>query len=330
MMSGKEIPFGTDREAARAADVDLLVTVLERMLLIRNFENKIAEFVKKGIFRGSVHFSVGEEATAVGTCLALEPYDYILPTHRGHGQELAKGSDPKRLMAEVIGRETGLCGGRAGTLHVFDRENNILGAQAILGAQFPIAVGVGLAIKLKDLRNTAVVCFTGDSTTNTGNFYEALGMAALWELPVVFACINNVYGMGTRYEETCRTEIHQKGAIFQIRSALVDGNDVEAVYRAMKGIVGWVKEERKPALVELRTYRIMGHSANDHHTYRSAEEIEAWKERDPIRRLAEKLIRSGVSPAEIESVERRARQAILEAERFALESRYPEFDGAEM
>ena len=129
------------------------------MLLIRRFEGRIAEFARKGIFRGSIHFCTGEEATAVGSCLALEAHDYILPTHRGHGQELAKGCDPARLMAEIIGKATGLCQGRGGTLHIFDKEHNILGAQAILGAQFPIAIGVGMAIKLKGLAETTVLCF---------------------------------------------------------------------------------------------------------------------------------------------------------------------------
>jgi acetoin:2,6-dichlorophenolindophenol oxidoreductase subunit alpha len=312
--------------ASAALDNPLLLLFLERMLLIRQFEGKIAEFARKGIFRGSIHFSTGEEATAVGSCGAIEAHDYILPTHRGHGQELAKGCDPARLMAEIIGKESGLCKGRGGTLHIFDREHNILGAQAILGAQFPIAVGVGMAIKLKSLPGTTVLCFTGDGTTNEGTFYEAMSAAALWRLPVIFVCVNNVYGMGMKYDDTCRTPIVEKGSALKIPSVTVDGNDVQAVYRAMKDVVGTVKREGTPALVELCTYRVAGHSVNDHHVYRAQEEVEEWKKQDPIERLIAELGARGVSPAEIESTGQRAARTVAAAEKFALESPYPQWD----
>jgi TPP-dependent pyruvate/acetoin dehydrogenase alpha subunit len=304
----------------------LLMLFLEKMLLIRQFESKVAEFARKGIFRGSIHFSTGEEATAVGSCLAVEAHDYILPTHRGHGQELAKGCDPSRLMAEIIGKRTGLCQGRGGTLHIIDREHNILGAQAILGAQFPIAIGVGLAIKRKGLAETTVLCFTGDGTTNTRNFYEALGAASHWKLPVIFVCVNNVYAMGTKYEETCSTEIVDKGRAFNLLCAALDGNDVEKVYLQMREIVRKVKQESTPALVELRTYRISGHSVNDRHSYRTEEEIEAWRKKDPVDRLTNALIRRKASLEEIESVRQRVIATVATAEKFALESPYPEWD----
>jgi pyruvate dehydrogenase E1 component alpha subunit len=316
----------TDGSAPAGLDSSLLLLLLERMLLIRQFEGKIAEFARKGIFRGSIHFSTGEEATAVGACSALEAQDYILPTHRGHGQELAKGCDPARLMAEIIGRESGLCKGRGGTLHIFDREHNILGAQAILGAQFPIAVGVGLAIKLKAMPDTTVLCFTGDGTTNEGTFYEGMSAAALWRLPVIFVCVNNVYGMGMKYDETCRTSITEKGIALKLPSVAVDGNDVQSVYRVMRDVVHTVKGEGTPALVELRTYRVAGHSVNDHHVYRAQEEVEEWKKQDPIERLKADLLRGGVGPEEIESAGRKASCAVAAAEKFALESPYPQWD----
>ncbi len=326
-MTGSGIsPVLTDRSGNEKVESSLLMLFLEKMLLIRNFEGKVAEFARKGIFRGSIHFSTGEEATAVASCLAVDAHDYILPTHRGHGQELAKGCDPGRLMAEIIGKRTGLCQGRGGTLHIFDREHNILGAQAILGAQFPIAIGVGLAIKLKGLVDTTVLCFTGDGTTNTGNFYETLSAASLWELPVVFVCVNNMYGMGTKYEDTCRTAIHEKGKAFKLLSVVLDGNDVENVYLEMKGIVQKVKRERIPALVELRTYRISGHSVNDRHVYRTEEEIQQWKMKDPIDRLTKELIRRKVSLEEIDAVKGRVTATVAGAEKFALESPYPEWD----
>ncbi len=319
-------PVRSRPPGAGQADTELLMLFLEKMLLIRHFELKIAEFARKGIFRGSIHFSTGEEATAVGSCLAVEAHDYILPTHRGHGQELAKGCDPARLMAEIIGKSTGLCQGRGGTLHIFDKEHNILGAQAILGAQFPIAVGVGLAIKLKGLSETTVLCFSGDGTTNTGTFYEALSAASLWNLPIIFVCVNNVYGMGTKYEDTCGTEIVDKGKAFRLLSVALDGNDVEKVYLTMKDIVLRVKQESVPALVELRTYRLSGHSVNDRHVYRTEEEVESWKKKDPLDRLTRKLLRRKVSLEEIESVRQRALAVVAEAEKFALDSAYPEWD----
>jgi acetoin:2,6-dichlorophenolindophenol oxidoreductase subunit alpha len=303
-----------------------LLLFLEKMLLIRRFEEKIAEFARKGIFRGSIHFSTGEEATAVGSCLAVETHDYILPTHRGHGQELAKGCDAARLMAEIIGREGGLCKGRAGTLHIFDREHNILGAQAILGAQFPIAVGVGMAIKLKRLADTAVLCFAGDGTTNEGTFYEAMSAAALWKIPVLFVVINNVYGMGLKYEESCLTPVAEKGSALKLPSVTVDGNDVQSVYRTMKEVVRSVKREGAPALVELRTYRVAGHSVNDHHVYRTEEEVDLWKRKDPIDRLTAELLDRDVGSEEIDCVRQKVSAAVAAAETFALESPFPQWD----
>jgi acetoin:2,6-dichlorophenolindophenol oxidoreductase subunit alpha len=307
-------------------DHDLLLVFLEKMLLIRSFEYKLYELAKKGIVRGSVHFCIGEEAAAVGTCMAIDSNDYIMPTHRGHGQELVTGSDPGRLLAEIIGKETGLCKGRSGTMHIFDKKHNNLGAQGILGAQFPIAVGVGLAIKLKDLKNTVVVCFFGDGTTNLGNFYEGLNIAALWSLPIIFVCNNNVYGMGTRYDETCKTEIYKKAEMFDIYSTYADGNNVEEVYYKMKDIVSIVKKDLRPAFFELRTYRIWGHSAFDNRPYRTKEEIESWQNRDPIDALEKKLSPGSIDPKEIDSIKEKVKGVILAAEKFALESSYPEYD----
>ena len=313
---------------AQSDDIETsqLLLFLEKMLLIRRFEGRIAEFARKGIFRGSIHFCTGEEATAVGSCMALDPHDYILPTHRGHGQQLAKGCDPGRLLAEIIGRESGLCKGRGGTLHIFDREHNVLGAQAILGAQFPIAVGVGLAIKLKSLRDTVVLCFFGDGTTNEGTFYEGLSAAALWKLPIVFVCVNNVYGMGTKYEQTCLTGIVEKGTALKVPSRSVDGNDIRAVYRAMSEVVRATKRDSAPALVELRTYRLAGHSVNDHHEYRSREEVESFGKEDPIARLTAHLAGRGVTGEQLASVEERVTAEVAAAESFALDSPFPQWD----
>ena len=304
---------------------ELLLTFYEKMLLVRSFENTLFELAKKGTVRGSVHFSIGEEATAVGTCLAIDRQDYILPTHRGHGQELAKGTDPGRLLAEIAGKETGLSGGRGGTMHIFDRQTNNLGSQGILGAQFPICIGVGLAIKLQKMRDTTVLCYFGDGTSNLGNFYEVLNIAALWSLPVVFVCVNNGYGMGTKYEQACTAEICRKAELFGILTARVDGNDVEQVYARTREIVAVVKKEMKPALIELQTYRIMGHSAFDTRPYRTTEEVEEWKKKDPIDRLLKRCAEERVDGAALRAVEEKVAAIMGEAEKFALDSAYPSY-----
>jgi TPP-dependent pyruvate/acetoin dehydrogenase alpha subunit len=304
---------------------ELLLAFYEKMLLVRSFENKLFELAKKGIVRGSVHFSIGEEATSVGTCMAIAPQDYILPTHRGHGQELAKGADPGRLLAEIAGRETGFSGGRGGTMHIYDRQTNNLGSQGILGAQFPICIGVGLAIKLQKMEDTTVLCYFGDGTSNLGNFYEVLNIAALWSLPVVFVCVNNGYGMGTKYEQACTAEICRKAELFGMLAATVDGNDVEQVYERTRDIVGIVKKEKKPALIELLTYRIMGHSAFDTRPYRTSEEVAEWKKKDPIDRLVRRCGEAGIDGAALGAVQQKVAAVIAGAEKFALDSAFPAY-----
>jgi acetoin:2,6-dichlorophenolindophenol oxidoreductase subunit alpha len=309
-------------------DNELLLSFLEKMILIRKFEFKLIELAERGIVRGSIHLCIGEEATAVGSCMAINNEDYILPTHRGHGQELAKGSDPNRLMAEILGKETGICKGRVGSMHIFDKDRNILGAQGVLGANISIAIGVGLAIKLKEIPERLVLCFFGDGTTNTGVFYEALNFAALWELPVIFIIINNQYAMGTSYDRACKVDIYKKGELFNIHSIYLDGNDVEKVYSEMEKTVKMVKKESKPALVELKTYRWMGHSAFDKRPYRPKEEIEKWKKMDPISRLEQKLLNNGINTVRIEQIKTKIDYIVNKAEELALESAYPVFDNS--
>lgn len=306
-------------------DKKLLTTFLEKMLLVRQFEYKVYEFATKGIVFGSVHLCVGEEATVVGSCMSLEDKDYILPTHRGHGEALTKGADPNKFLAEIIGRQMGLCKGRVGSMHAFDKENNNLGAQGILGAQFPIAIGVGLALKLKK-SSSIVACYFGDGTSNQGTFYEALNIADIWDLPILFVCVNNLYGMGTHYDKTSNVAVHKKAESFNIITETADGNDVEEVYKKAKKLISRVRSDRKPALLECCTYRWLGHSAFDNRPYRSKEEIKKWKEKDPIKSLEKKMIDSGVSPQEIETVKNNINKRIEEAAKFALDSKYASID----
>jgi len=307
-------------------DNELLLKFLEKMLLIRKFEYKLVDLAERGIVRGSIHLCIGEEATAVGPCMAINDEDYIFPNHRGHGQELAKGSDPNRLMAEMIGKENGVCKGRVGSMHIFDRDKNILGTQGVLGATISMTIGVGLAIKLKEMSDRVVLCFFGDGTTNTGVFYEALNFASLWELPVIFVVVNNMYGMGTRYDQTCKIDIYKKAELFNIHSLILDGNDVEKIYKEMTKLVKEAKKESKPALVELRTYRFIGHSVFDKKPYRPKEEVEKWKKLDPINRLEQKLLSSGVTFENIENIKLKTEDVVNNAEKFALESNYPIFN----
>ena len=301
--------------------------LFEKMLLVRKFENKIYEFATKGVVRGSVHLCIGEEASAVGTVLSLEKDDYILPTHRGHGQGLAFGADPRKFLAEILGRETGLCKGRVGSMHFFDREHNNLGAQGILGAQFPIALGVGKAIKNKK-KDSCVQCFFGDGTSNQGTFYESLNIASLWDPPIFYVCLNNLYGMGTHYKDTSRVSISKKAELFGLNTRVVDGNDVEEVYSNSMELAEYAKKNSKPVLIECKTYRWMGHSAFDNRPYRSKEEIARWKELDPIKSYRARLLQAKIPEKKIQEIENKVDGMISEAAEFALQSDYPEFDSS--
>jgi len=311
-------------EAKMKIEKNLKLEFFEKMLLIRKFEYKILDFARSGKIYGSVHLCVGEEATAVGTCYALDKDDYILPTHRGHGQVIAKGSDIAKLLAEVAAKETGVCRGRVGSMHFFDKTNNVMGGQGVLGAQFPIAVGVGLAIKLQSNNNIAA-CFFGDGTSNQGTFYEGLNFSDLWDLPILFVCVNNLYGMGTKYDKTCNVDVYEKANLFKIKTDKADGNDVEEVYFKTKKLVQYIREKKRPALIELYTYRWLGHSALDSRLYRPKEEIDGWMKKDPIKRLEEKLIQDKVSGQQIEDVKQKVDKIIINAEKFALSSSFPEF-----
>jgi len=304
---------------------DLMLELYRKLFLCRRFEEKVYQLILDGVVLGSVHLSTGEEAAAVGTIGALEKTDYILPTHRGHCQHLSKGAEPDKLMAELAGKETGYCKGNSGSIHIFDRENNNLGSNGIVGAQFPITVGAGMAIKYKKL-NSCVVCFTGDGATNQGWFYELLNLMSLWQLPVIIVCVNNLYGMGTPYSETSLASVNEKPRLFKIRSEVVDGNDVEAVYIIMKELVELAKKESKPALLECLTYRWMGHSAFDQRPYRPKEEIEKWKNLDPIKRAETKLISRGIKSSIIDDIKKRVNNQIEEAANFAINSKFPEFN----
>ncbi len=310
-------PAGLDR--------DILTDLYKKLVLARLFEERVYRLINEGIVLGSVHLSNGEEASAVGTISALTREDYMLPTHRGHAQVLAKGADPAILLAELAGKETGYSKGICGSIHLFDRANNNLGSNGIIGAQFPIAIGAGLAIRHKKLDNV-VACFFGDGASNQGWFYELLNMASLWSLPVIFVCINNLYGMGMAYSKTCPISVHEKAQAFRIKSVIADGNDVEDVYIKAKEIVDYSKKEKKPSFIECLTYRYMGHSSHDSRPYRPAEEIEKWKAKDPVRIAYDKLRNAGVPEDSLENIKIEVIKTIDRAEKFAKESGFAKFE----
>jgi TPP-dependent pyruvate/acetoin dehydrogenase alpha subunit len=289
------------------------------------FEERVYKLINEGVVLGSVHLSNGEEASAVGTIAALTKDDFILPTHRGHAQVLAKGADPAILLAELAGKETGYSGGICGSIHLFDKANNNLGSNGIIGAQFPIAVGAGLAIRHKKLDNV-VACFFGDGASNQGWFYELLNLASLWSLPVILVCINNMYGMGMAYNKTCPISVHEKAQAFKIRSIIADGNDVEDVYIKASEIIKYSKKEKQPSFIECLTYRYMGHSSHDSRPYRPAEEMVRWKAKDPVRIAYDKLRKIGVSEDRLEDIKKEVIRTIDNAEKFAKDSKFAKFE----
>lgn len=306
-------------------DRDVLIDLYRKMVLARLFEERVYKLVNEGIVLGSVHLSNGEEAAAVGTISALTKTDYMLPTHRGHAQVLAKGADPSLVMAELAGKETGYSKGICGSIHLFDKAHNNLGSNGIVGAQFPIAVGVGLAIRHKNL-DSVVACFFGDGASNQGWFYELLNAASLWSLPVILVCINNLYGMGMAYNKTSIISVHEKAQAFRIKSVVADGNDVEDVYTKAAEIVSYSKKEKKPSFIECLTYRHMGHSSHDSRPYRPAEEIALWKAKDPVKIAYDKLCNAGVSKGRLEVIKKEVIAIVDNAEKFAKDSKFAKFE----
>lgn len=261
-------------------------TLLRQMMTIRRFEEKAQDLYSLGLVHGTMHLSIGQEGTAVGASAALTRNDYLLNTHRGHGHCLAWGSTPDRMMAEFMGKETGYCRGRGGSMHIADVEANNLGANGIVAGGVPIAVGVGLSIQFRQTDQVVMVVF-GDGATNEGAFHESLNMASIWKLPIIYLCENNQYAMSMSVERAFNIErISQRGCAYGIPGVTVDGNDVAAVYEAVKEAKARAQAGEGPTLIECLTYRWRGHSKSDRQAYRTREEVREWQDRDPIPRFA--------------------------------------------
>ena len=291
------------------------------MLKIRRFEEKVVDLFSEGLIPGFVHLYIGEEAVAVGVCANLSRDDYIASTHRGHGHCIAKGADLKRMMAELFGRETGYCKGLGGSMHIADLSLGILGATGIVGAGIPIAVGAALAARLKG-KNSVSVAFFGDGANNQGIFHESLNLASIWKLPVIFVCENNQYGVSFHMSKsTSVNNIADRAVAYSIRGVVVDGNDVLAVYEAARDLVKRAREGQGPALLECKTYRIRGHFEGDPQSYRTREEVERWKEKDPVRRLRARLTEMNLmTDKEEERIEADLQRELAEAVEFAKRS----------
>jgi pyruvate dehydrogenase E1 component alpha subunit len=290
------------------------------MMLIRRFEEKAAENYALGKIGGFLHLSIGEEAVAVGVTSMLRTDDYAISTYREHGHCLAKGADPKRAMAELFGRRDGLSKGKGGSMHLFDKSVNFLGGHAIVGSHLPLAAGVGFAIKYQG-GDQVIVCYFGDGAVPEGEFHEALNLAALWKLPVIYLCENNRYAMGTSLERAlAQTEIYKFGQAYGIPCEPVDGMDVLAIREATGRAVDRARKDKVPTLLEARTYRFRGHSMRDPAgaVYRTKEEVEKEKLRDPIVLFRERALGAGVlSDADVQAIEKDVNDVVDEAVAFA-------------
>jgi TPP-dependent pyruvate/acetoin dehydrogenase alpha subunit len=284
------------------------------MALIRAFETRVTELYREGEIPGFVHTSLGQEAVAVGVCAALRDDDYMATTHRGHGHCLAKGADVDGMMAELFAKETGLCRGKGGSMHVADPARGILGANAIVGASVPLAVGAGMSSKL--LRQGRVaVAFFGEGAVNQGAFHEALNLAAIWNLPVLFVCENNVYSEFSDSRKMSRVpSVAERAGGYRVEASTVDGNDVAAVHEAALAAAATCRAGEGPVLLEAETYRWQGHYEGDAQPYKPADEVSAWRERDPLVLAARRLASDGAaSEDELETVEARARERVEQA-----------------
>jgi pyruvate dehydrogenase E1 component alpha subunit len=299
------------------------------MLLIRRFEEKTAEMYQRAKIGGYCHLNLGEEATCVGMCAGMRETDYLFTNYREHGYALARKIDPGRVMAELFGREGGVSRGRGGSMHLFDSEKRLLGGYAIVGGQLPLATGAGLAI-VRQQKDDVVVCQMGDATTNIGAFHESLNLAALWKLPVVFVVVNNGYGMGTSVDAgSSVAELYKKACAYGIPGEEVDGNDVLTVRDATRAAVERARKDRMPSLLDVKSFRLRGHSVVDPDRYRDQSYLDEIRSQDPLLRLGARLKADGVLNDEaLDELEADIDREVQAAVEFADES--PEPDPAKL
>jgi len=305
-------------------DRELAIGLYRTMLLIRRFEEKLYFLFSTRDMPGSMHQYNGQEAVAAGVCAHLSRTDYITSTHRGHGHCIAKGADLRAVMAEMFAKSTGCCRGMGGSMHIADFGAGMLGANGIVAGGVPIAAGAGITCQVRG-KGQVSAAFFGDGAVNEGAFHEAVNLASVWQLPVLFVCENNMYGFSTHYRRTMRlADIADRAAAYGIPGIVVDGMDVQGVYEAAGAAIRRAREGGGPTLIECKTYRFMGHSRFEPAGYRTREELEEWKARDPLVRFAEILRRDfSVSEAELDQVGEDVARKIEDAVRFAEQSPDP-------
>ncbi|WP_336248613.1 thiamine pyrophosphate-dependent dehydrogenase E1 component subunit alpha [Stomatohabitans albus] len=292
---------------------------LETMWTIRSFESGLEELFQRGMLHGTMHLSIGQEASATGACGALEPGDQITSTHRGHGHCLGHGASPERMMAELLGKETGYCAGRGGSMHIADVANGNLGANGIVAGSLTIAAGAAFALRQQH-RENVVLCFFGDGATNEGSFHESLNFASLHKLPVIYLCENNLYGMSTSIDRsTAGGSVASRAEAYRMDGQVIDGNDLLAVWEAVRAARQRAIDGLGPTLIEAQTYRYRGHSKSDRNLYRTRDEINDWRDnRDPIERFSVQAINAGwLNEHECEEIQKRAEVTIRDAIRIA-------------
>ena len=319
-------PKRKTKAAAAEVKVEELLTYYQDMLLIRRFEEKAGQMYGMGLIGGFCHLYIGQEAVVVGMEHAITPEDAVITSYRDHGHMLARGMDPKGVMAELMGRRDGYSKGKGGSMHMFSTANNFFGGHGIVGAPVPLGVGIAFALKYRDEPRVCVTYF-GEGAANQGQVYEAFNMAALWTLPVVFVIENNRYAMGTSIERSkAGTELFRRGSVFGIPGKHVDGMDVVAVKAAGAQAVTHCRAGKGPILLEMKTYRYRGHSMSDPAKYRSRDEVQKVRqERDPIDQLRKRLVGSGhVGEAALKDIDREVKEIVTEAAEFARNSREPE------
>ncbi len=304
---------------------DDLLRMYRMMLLIRRFEERATQFFMNGQIRGSFHPCIGQEATAVGGCFALRTDDYMTCTYRGHGQSLAKGLDAKEAMAELLGRRTGCSKGKGGSMHFTDPRIGLLGENAIVGAGAAIINGAALTAKL-DGTDQVGLTFFGDGATNQGVFFEALNLAAIWKLPVIFFCENNLYSEMTPIRDTVAADsLASRAGAFGMATAVVDGYDPLAVYDTTLAAVERARAGGGPTFIEAMTYRLVGHMVGDSEPYRTKEEVAEWRARDPITVFPQRLVKEfGICEEQIKTTDAQVAAEVLEIARYAEESPWPE------
>lgn len=313
----------------KALDKPVLLDIYRKMVAVRTFEETAADLFLKGQLPGFLHVYIGEEAVAAGVMAHLTPQDMITSTHRGHGHAVAKGARFDMMMAELFAKKTGYCHGKGGSMHIADLDLGILGANGIVGGGVPIATGAGLALKMKGT-DRVTVCFFGDGASNTGAFYEGVNLAAVWNLPVVFVCENNQYAQSTpRATHQKVKDIADRAAAFNIPGVVMDGMDVFDVYQKSGEAIDRARVGGGPTLLEAKTYRFLGHFVGDPQPYRTKEEVEEWKQRDPILLFRQRVFGEGkISAAELDAIDAAIKKEMEAAVEFGRTSPEPEVETA--